>query len=157
MLSDRWQVERALCAQVESARSLKNASAGHLLESGARVARNGVKTVGIRAQLESVCFDGLALGLAPRQLPRDGEVLHQAPRVVSKRELCEQLWKPTIVSDITLIALAKTLVIAECSLWDGDVTIAGATHLLHRTAAAVGTTKTVSPRARREPSRFGCR
>jgi len=61
------------------------------------------------------------LDLPRRQLTRAGEVLHltpkafdllallvdQAPRVVRKSELHEQLWKGTFVSDATLVSLVK--------------------------------------------------
>ena len=39
-------------------------------------------------------------------------------------------------------------VIGACSLRDGDLICIGTTRLLYRTAAAVGTTETVSPSAR---------
>jgi len=82
-----------------------------------------VKTVGIRGEIEPVCFDGFVLDRARRLLTREGEVLHltpkafdllsllvdQAPRVVSKRELHERLWKETFVSDATLVGVVKEL------------------------------------------------
>jgi len=82
-----------------------------------------VKTVGIHAKLDLVCFDGFVLGPARRQLTRDGEELHltpkafdllallveQVPRVVSKRELHERLWKDTFVSDTTVVGVVREL------------------------------------------------
>jgi DNA-binding winged helix-turn-helix (wHTH) protein len=82
-----------------------------------------VKTVGIRREPGPVWFDGFTLDTARRQLTRDGAVLHltpkafdlltllveQAPRVVSKRELHERLWKDTFVSDTTLVGVVKEL------------------------------------------------
>jgi len=82
-----------------------------------------VKTVGIRGEIVPVCFDGFVLDRARRLLTREGEVLHltpkafdllsllvdQAPRVVSKRELHERLWKETFVSDATLVGVVKEL------------------------------------------------
>jgi len=82
-----------------------------------------VKTVGIRGEIEPVCFDGFVLDRARRLLTREGEVLHltpkafdllsllvdQAPRVVPKRELHERLWKETFVSDATLVGVVKEL------------------------------------------------
>ena len=82
-----------------------------------------MKTVGIRGEIEPVYFDGFVLDRARRLLTREGEVLHltpkafdllsllvdQAPRVVSKRELHERLWKETFVSDATLVGVVKEL------------------------------------------------
>jgi len=82
-----------------------------------------VKTVGIRGEIEPVCFDGFVLDRARRLLTREGEVLHltpkafdllsllvdQAPRVVPKSELHERLWKETFVSDATLVGVVKEL------------------------------------------------
>lgn len=82
-----------------------------------------MKTVGIRGEIEPVCFDGFVLDRARRLLTREGEVLHltpkafdllsllvdQAPRVVPKRELHERLWKETFVSDATLVGVVKEL------------------------------------------------
>ena len=82
-----------------------------------------MKTVGIRGEIEPVCFDGFVLDRARRLLTREGEVLHltpkafdllsllvdQAPRVVPKSELHERLWKETFVSDATLVGVVKEL------------------------------------------------
>lgn len=82
-----------------------------------------MKTEGIDLEIAPVCFDGFSLHAACRQLTRDGEVLHltpkafdllallvdHAPRVVSKRELHERLWKDTFVSDATLVSVVKEL------------------------------------------------
>ena len=82
-----------------------------------------MKTVGIRGEIETVCFDGFVLDRVRRLLTREGEVLHltpkafdllallvdQAPRVVPKRELHERLWKETFVSDATLVGVVKEL------------------------------------------------
>jgi DNA-binding winged helix-turn-helix (wHTH) protein len=90
---------------------------------GAQVGEKRVKTAGIREGSEPVCFDGFALDPARRQLTRDGQLLHltpkafdllallvdQAPRVVTKRELHERLWKDTFVSDTTLVGVVKEL------------------------------------------------
>jgi DNA-binding winged helix-turn-helix (wHTH) protein len=82
-----------------------------------------VKTEGIRGEIPPICFDGFVLDRARRLLMREGEVLHltpkafdllallieQAPRVVTKRELHERLWKETFVSDATLVGVVKEL------------------------------------------------
>jgi DNA-binding winged helix-turn-helix (wHTH) protein len=82
-----------------------------------------VKTEGIRGEIPPICFDGFVLDRDRRLLTREGEVLHltpkafdllallvdQAPRVVTKRELHERLWKETFVSDATLVGVVKEL------------------------------------------------
>lgn len=82
-----------------------------------------MKTVGIRGEIEPVCFDGFVLDRVRRLLTREGEVLHltpkafdllallvdQAPRVVPKSELHERLWKETFVSDAALVGVVKEL------------------------------------------------
>jgi len=68
-------------------------------------------------------FDAFTLDAEQRQLFRDGTVVHltpkafdllvllatHAPRVVSKRELHEQLWPGTFVADATLTGVVKEL------------------------------------------------
>ena len=68
-------------------------------------------------------FEGFTLDAEQRQLFRDGTVVHltpkafdllvllatHAPRVVGKRELHEQLWPGTFVSDATLTGVVKEL------------------------------------------------
>ena len=68
-------------------------------------------------------FNGFALDRARRQVLRGGTAVHltpkafdllvllvtNAPRVVSKRELHEQLWPGTFVSDATLTGVVKEL------------------------------------------------
>ncbi len=82
-----------------------------------------MKTRGIRGVRETIGFDGFVLDPARRQLSRDGEVLHltpkafdlleflviQAPRVIPKKELHEQLWPDSFVSDATLVGVVKEL------------------------------------------------
>jgi DNA-binding winged helix-turn-helix (wHTH) protein len=82
-----------------------------------------VKTRGIRGVRETIGFDGFILDPARRQLSRNGHVLHltpkafdlleflisQAPRVVPKKELHEQLWPDSFVSDATLVGVVKEL------------------------------------------------
>ncbi len=82
-----------------------------------------MNTGGIRAHHGPVCFDSFALDFDWRQLTRDGEALHvtpkafdllvllvsHAPRVVSKDELQERLWKDTFISDATIVGVIKEL------------------------------------------------
>jgi DNA-binding winged helix-turn-helix (wHTH) protein len=82
-----------------------------------------VKTRGIRGVRETIGFDGFVLDPARRQLSRGGNVLHltpkafdlleflvsQAQRVVPKKELHEQLWPDSFVSDATLVGVIKEL------------------------------------------------
>jgi pSer/pThr/pTyr-binding forkhead associated (FHA) protein len=100
-----------------------------------------VKTVGIRAQLEPVCFDGFALDPARRQLIRDGE-LYLQPKAFDLLALLEDLGSKNGTK------IGDRRVVGQCSLRDDDVISVGTTRLLYRTAAAVGSTETVGPSAR---------
>ena len=74
-----------------------------------------------RGLIVTVHFGVFTLDSDQRQLTGDGEVVHlmskafdllgllvaEAPRVVRKSELYEQLWPGTFVSDATLVSLVK--------------------------------------------------
>jgi DNA-binding winged helix-turn-helix (wHTH) protein len=79
-----------------------------------------------------VTFSAFAFDPDQRQLRRAGQdvhltpkafdllalLIHEAPRVLRKRELHEQLWPETFVSDATLVGLIKEL---RRALGDGDL------------------------------------
>ena len=104
--------------------TFRNARAGSLVAAEcASREEHVVNTGGIRAHHGPVCFDSFALDFDGRQLTRDGEALHvtpkafdllvllvsHAPRVVSKDELQERLWKDTVISDATIVGVIKEL------------------------------------------------